>query len=145
MTSVATGGGAGSGGGHGVGEGGVGGGVSVPELSQLPLLPGDTKDAARDAKLFPDQNYDVNHQQLDLRTQNSWLLKLEDLQLPEVVEVFSINTIAPLILNSRLKPLMAQSGPLPRAEASGEAAGEEGGAGGGGASRARRWISTLST
>lgn len=50
---------------------------------------------------------DVNGQQIDLRTSNSWLLKLEDVSMPELVEVMAINTLAPFLLNSRLQPLLA--------------------------------------
>lgn len=50
---------------------------------------------------------DVNGQQLDLRHTNSWLLKMEDVSTPEVMECMYINAIAPFVLNSRLKPLFA--------------------------------------
>lgn len=40
----------------------------------------------------------------------SWMLKLEEVQTPELAEVFAINTLAPFILNSRLQPLMRKRG-----------------------------------
>ncbi len=46
---------------------------------------------------------------LDLRTRNSWVMKLEEIQVPELAEVFAINSMAPFILNGRLKSLMEQS------------------------------------
>jgi NAD(P)-dependent dehydrogenase (short-subunit alcohol dehydrogenase family) len=49
----------------------------------------------------------VNGQQIDLRTSNSWLLKIEDVSMPELVEVMAINTLAPFLINSRLQPLLA--------------------------------------
>ena len=46
--------------------------------------------------------------QLDLRPSNSWVIKLEDVQTPELAEVFAINAMSPFILNGKLKPLMAK-------------------------------------
>ncbi len=48
-------------------------------------------------------------QQLDLRKTNSWVMKLEEIQTPELAEVFAINAMAPFILNGRLKAFMASS------------------------------------
>ena len=80
--------------------------LSASSMTQLQMQEGDEEDSA---ELFPVSAYDVNRQQIDLRTKNSWLLKLGEVQTPEVVEVFSINTLAPFILNSRLKNLMLRS------------------------------------
>ncbi|RHY28255.1 hypothetical protein DYB32_006108 [Aphanomyces invadans] len=52
---------------------------------------------------------DVNGQQLDLRTTNSWVLKMGQVSTPEVAEVFAINTLAPFIMNSRLRPLLEKT------------------------------------
>lgn len=49
---------------------------------------------------------DINGQQLDLRTTNSWLLKMDQVSTPEIMECMFVNAIAPFVLNSRLKPLM---------------------------------------
>ena len=49
---------------------------------------------------------DINGQQLDLRTQNSWLLKMDEVSTPEIMECMFVNAIAPFVLNSRLQPLM---------------------------------------
>ncbi len=73
------------------------------QLSQLPLAPGDEKDSAA---LFPTDQYDVDLQQVDLRTVNSWRLKLAEVPLVELLEVHLVNAMAPFILNARLKPLM---------------------------------------
>ena len=56
---------------------------------------------------LPAGRLDVNGQQIDLRTSNSWLLKIEDVSMPELVEVMAINTLAPFLINSRLQPLLA--------------------------------------
>ena len=51
--------------------------------------------------------YDVNGQQLDTRRENSWLLKLGEVQTVEAAEVLAINALAPFTLNSLLKPVRA--------------------------------------
>lgn len=76
-------------------------------LSQTSLLP---EDAVTDRSLLPPGLSDVNGQQLDLRRHNSWLLKLQDVSTPEVVETFFVNAIAPFVLNSRLHPLLTAGG-----------------------------------
>ena len=45
---------------------------------------------------------------MDLRTRNTWRLTLAEVQTPEMLEVHLINAVAPFILCSRLKPLMAR-------------------------------------
>ena len=49
---------------------------------------------------------DVNGQQIDLRRENSWVLRAHEIHTPEVAEVFAINSIAPFVLISRLKGTM---------------------------------------
>ena len=73
-------------------------------MSQMVILPEDV--GVSDSVLPPGLS-DVNGQQLDLRCSNSWLLKMEEVSTPEVMECMFINAIAPFVLNSRLKPLMA--------------------------------------
>eukprot|EP00698_Gefionella_okellyi_P004974 TRINITY_DN14586_c0_g1_i1.p1 TRINITY_DN14586_c0_g1~~TRINITY_DN14586_c0_g1_i1.p1 ORF type:complete len:679 (+),score=173.25 TRINITY_DN14586_c0_g1_i1:58-2094(+) len=77
--------------------------ASSVEMSQMQLLP---EDANYSTALFPTGATDVNNQQVDLRTHNSWMLRLHEVSTPELAEVLAINTMAPFILNSRLKPLM---------------------------------------
>jgi NAD(P)-dependent dehydrogenase (short-subunit alcohol dehydrogenase family) len=72
-------------------------------MSQMVLLP---EDVGVPDSILPLGLTDVNDQQLDLRTTNSWLLKMEEVSTPEVMECFFINAVAPFVLNSRLKPLM---------------------------------------
>jgi NAD(P)-dependent dehydrogenase (short-subunit alcohol dehydrogenase family) len=72
-------------------------------LSQLPLLPDDH---LHDRALFPEHAYDADGQQIDLRRVNSWRLRLADVSTPELLEVQLVNSIAPFVLNARLKPLM---------------------------------------
>ncbi|HBB33642.1 MAG TPA: short-chain dehydrogenase, partial [Cyanobacteria bacterium UBA9273] len=58
---------------------------------------------------FPLHHFDADGQQLDLRPQNSWLLKLDEVNTIELLEVQLVNAIAPFIFNSKLKPLLKRS------------------------------------
>uniref|UniRef100_K3WUJ8 Oxidoreductase n=1 Tax=Globisporangium ultimum (strain ATCC 200006 / CBS 805.95 / DAOM BR144) TaxID=431595 RepID=K3WUJ8_GLOUD len=73
--------------------------------SQVPLIASDEQDASA----FPEGLVDVNGQQLDLRSKNTWLLKIGEVATPEVAEVFAINTLAPFIMNNRLVPLLERN------------------------------------
>lgn len=73
------------------------------ELSQLPLLPGDEQ---RDPALFPPGELDAQGQQVDRRDSNSWTLRLEEVAMPEVLEVHLVNAVAPAVLVGQLKALM---------------------------------------
>ncbi len=72
-------------------------------MTQVPLAPGD---AEQPRELFPAGRYDEDLQQVDLRTVNSWRLKLAEVPTVELLEVHLVNAVAPFILNSKLKPLM---------------------------------------
>ncbi|HEY9898680.1 MAG TPA: SDR family oxidoreductase [Pantanalinema sp.] len=50
-----------------------------------------------------------NEERLDTRSSNSWMLRLDEVSAPEMLEVQLINVTAPFLLNSRLKPLMTRS------------------------------------
>lgn len=76
-------------------------------MSQMIILP---EDAGVNADILPPGVSDINGQQLDLRATNSWLLKMEQVSTPELMECMFVNAIAPFVLNSRLKPLMTQPG-----------------------------------
>lgn len=79
--------------------------------SQMIMAPGDAE-SLHDLKSFPVGMQDVNEQQIDLRHHNSWRMRLHEVSTPELIEVMAINTAAPFILNSRLKPLMMRPNPL---------------------------------
>jgi NAD(P)-dependent dehydrogenase (short-subunit alcohol dehydrogenase family) len=74
-------------------------------LSQAELLPDD----APSADLFPDGRLDQDLQQVDLREQNSWRLRLHEVSSVELLETQLVNATAPFVLNARLKPLMLAS------------------------------------
>ena len=61
---------------------------------------------------FPVGKLDVNEQQVDTRRTNSWMLKLHEVSTGEAAEVLAINTLAPFIINGRLRALMERSGPV---------------------------------
>jgi NAD(P)-dependent dehydrogenase (short-subunit alcohol dehydrogenase family) len=82
-------------------------GVSSPIRSILVL--NEDNQQNNDESHFPVGAYDVNAQQIDLRTTNSWILKLADVSTREMLEVTTCNALAPFILNARLKPLLIRA------------------------------------
>ncbi|MDM8516261.1 SDR family oxidoreductase [Desulfobacterales bacterium HSG16] len=73
------------------------------QLSQIPYaydntLPADT--------VFPKGELDVDLQQVDLRVNNSWRLKLGEIQTTEMLEIQLINAVAPFVLCNNLTQLM---------------------------------------
>ncbi len=73
------------------------------QLSQAILL---DEDKLGGESLFPKGLLDQDLQQVDRRKINSWRLPLADVSTVEVLEVQLVNTIAPFLLNARLKELM---------------------------------------
>lgn len=78
-------------------------------MSQLQVLAEDGMGAEEMEVALPAGQQDVHGQQIDNRSRNSWLLKLGEVSTPEAVEVFCINTLAPFVLNGRLRPLLERS------------------------------------
>ncbi|HEX9305934.1 MAG TPA: SDR family NAD(P)-dependent oxidoreductase [Anaeromyxobacter sp.] len=82
-------------------------GVATPALlSQAAsdadlLLPGKTA-----LDLFPHGVLDHDLQQVDLRTHNSWRLRLAEVPTLELLEVLLVNATAPFVMTARLKGLM---------------------------------------
>ncbi|KAK1743105.1 short-chain dehydrogenase [Skeletonema marinoi] len=72
-------------------------------MSQMAIIP---EDVGIDEKVMPSGLSDINGHQVDLRTSNSWLLKMDQVSTPEIMECMFVNAIAPFVLNSRLTPLM---------------------------------------
>lgn len=79
---------------------------SSAQMSQVPLLPDDLS-CGRD--VFPEGLYDADAQQVDLRSTNSWRMRLADVSTAEMLEIQLINAVAPFILCSKLKPMMLRS------------------------------------
>ena len=63
--------------------------------------------------VLPADALEDNEERADSRDTNSWLLKLDQVSAPEMLEVQLVNAVAPFLLNSRLKALMLRS-PFPR-------------------------------
>ncbi len=80
--------------------------ADAPALSQLALLEEDL-DAGE--HLFPEGALDQDLQQIDLRDENSWRMKLGDVPTVELLEVLLVNATAPFVLNARLRPLMTRA------------------------------------
>ncbi len=78
----------------------------VRASAQLSQIPYACDEGARDPALFPAGRLDADLQQVDLRSMNSWRMTLADVPTSELLEVQLVNSIAPFILCSKLKPLM---------------------------------------
>jgi NAD(P)-dependent dehydrogenase (short-subunit alcohol dehydrogenase family) len=76
-------------------------------------LPSIDDTSEQTSTVISNTSFDVNQQPIDLRSTNSWLLRLADLSASEINEVLTINTLVPFILNSKLKILMADKHPNP--------------------------------
>lgn len=59
--------------------------------------------------ILPADALEDNEERADSRHINSWLLKLDEVSAPEMLEVQLVNSVAPFLLNSRLKPLLMRS------------------------------------
>jgi len=79
---------------------------SAPELSQVRLLP---EEYLESKGLFPEGVLDQDLQQVDLRGRNSWRLTLAEVSAVELLEVQLVNSVAPFVLNARLKALMLRT------------------------------------
>lgn len=67
------------------------------------LLPADTNAA------FPENRFDKDQQQVDLRTSNSWTMLLHEVPPVEMLETQLVNVTAPFMLNSQLRGMMKKS------------------------------------
>lgn len=75
------------------------------------LVPPSSSDSGLDLSrdVLPLDRFHDREERVDHRDINSWLLPLEDVSTLELVEVQLVNSIAPFILNRRLKPLLLRS------------------------------------
>ena len=73
------------------------------------LLQAKEQEVALYEQYFPANQYDKDEQQIDLRPDNSWVAKLNEVETMEMLEVQLVNVTAPFLLNSRLKSLMVKS------------------------------------
>lgn len=77
--------------------------VSSAELSQIPY---SIDNSIVETEVFPVGELDADLQQVDLRSTNSWRLKLGEINTTEMIEVQLVNSVAPFVLCNRLAPLM---------------------------------------
>lgn len=81
-------------------------GVGIKASAQLSQVPYSFDSSLSAEEVFPEGALDADLQQVDLRTVNSWRLKLGEIPTPEMLEVQLVNAIAPFVLNNTLVPLM---------------------------------------
>lgn len=81
-------------------------GIGLRESAQLSQIPYAYDNTLSTDTVFPRGKLDVDLQQVDLRTNNSWRLKLGEIQTAEMLEIQLINSIAPFVLCNKLIPLM---------------------------------------
>ncbi|MBD3352934.1 MAG: SDR family NAD(P)-dependent oxidoreductase [Candidatus Lokiarchaeota archaeon] len=81
-------------------------GKTSADMSQIPILP---TDLGTNPNHFPTDKHDKDGNQIDLRPQNSWIYLLNDVSIPEILEVQYINVIVPTILIKKLRACMKKS------------------------------------
>ena len=81
-------------------------GIGLRASAQLSQIPYKYDGALQTSEVFPEGKLDVDLQQVDLRTTNSWRLKLGEVSTLELLEVQLVNAIAPFVLCNRLAPMM---------------------------------------
>jgi NAD(P)-dependent dehydrogenase (short-subunit alcohol dehydrogenase family) len=60
-------------------------------------------------KHFPSNCTDINEEQVDLRTKNTWKLRLNEVSLVEYMEVQTVNSTAPFVIVGRLREMMKKN------------------------------------
>jgi NAD(P)-dependent dehydrogenase (short-subunit alcohol dehydrogenase family) len=83
-------------------------GIGLRASARLSQIPYTYEGDAEATDVFPTGKLDADLQQVDLRTQNSWRLKLAEVETPEMLEVQLVNAVAPFVLCSKLIPLMSR-------------------------------------
>jgi NAD(P)-dependent dehydrogenase (short-subunit alcohol dehydrogenase family) len=81
-------------------------GIGIRASAQLSQVPYRFDNSIEAREVFPEGKLDADLQQVDLRTTNSWRLKLGQIETLEMVEVQLVNSIAPFVLCNRLIALM---------------------------------------
>jgi len=81
-------------------------GIGLRASAQLSQIPYSYDGSVQNKEVFPTGKLDVDLQQVDLRTTNSWRLKLGEIPTPELLEVQLVNAIAPFVLCNRLSTMM---------------------------------------
>jgi NAD(P)-dependent dehydrogenase (short-subunit alcohol dehydrogenase family) len=84
----------------------LGPGIGLRESARLSQIPYSHDRALASEEVFPTGALDADLQQVDLRTTNSWRLRMGEIQTTEMLEVQLVNAVAPFVLCNRLTPLM---------------------------------------
>jgi len=83
-------------------------GIGLRASAQLSQIPYAYDHALATEEIFPKGQLDADLQQVDLRTVNSWRLRLGEIQTSEMLELQLVNAVAPFVLCNRLAPMMKQ-------------------------------------
>jgi NAD(P)-dependent dehydrogenase (short-subunit alcohol dehydrogenase family) len=81
-------------------------GIGILSSAQLSLIEYSHDSSISPETNFPSGQLDSDLQQVDLRSTNSWRLKLGEINIAEMIELQLINSIAPFVLCNHLLPLM---------------------------------------
>jgi len=83
-------------------------GIGIRLSAQLSQIPYSYDRSVAAEKFFPKGALDADLQQVDLRTTNSWRLRLGEDEIPtaEMLEIQLVNSIAPFVLCNKLAPIM---------------------------------------
>lgn len=81
-------------------------GIGLSASAQLSQIPYSIDDSLPTDEVFPVGQLDADLQQVDLRTTNSWRLKLGEIHTNEMLEVQLVNSVAPFVLCNRLVNIM---------------------------------------
>jgi NAD(P)-dependent dehydrogenase (short-subunit alcohol dehydrogenase family) len=81
-------------------------GLGITSSAELSQIPYNYDQMIKPEEVFPLGKLDADLQQVDLRTTNSWRLRIGEIAIPEMLEVQLVNAVAPFVLCNKLVPLM---------------------------------------
>jgi len=81
-------------------------GVGIRNPAQLSQVPYTYDNSLAVREVFPEGKLDQDLQQVDLRTTNSWRLRLGEIATAEMFEIQLVNAIAPFVLCNQLVSVM---------------------------------------
>ncbi|MCK5344781.1 MAG: SDR family oxidoreductase [Candidatus Heimdallarchaeota archaeon] len=84
-------------------------GIGLRESAQLSQIPYAYDNTLSTDTVFPQGKLDADLQQVDLRTTNSWRLKLGEISTAEMLEIQLVNSVAPFVLCNKLASLMKRN------------------------------------
>jgi NAD(P)-dependent dehydrogenase (short-subunit alcohol dehydrogenase family) len=81
-------------------------GIGLRASAALSQVPYPHDHSLKAEEVFPVGKLDADLQQVDLRTTNSWRLRLGEIETAEMFELQLVNAIAPFVLCNKLEPMM---------------------------------------